>query len=46
VVDLISFGDDSGNNSDDVSGNNSNDDYEGQEASFETITHDFSLYLH
>jgi hypothetical protein len=54
VVDLISSGDDSGNNSSDDSGNNSSDDSgnnsgddsEDHEASSETITHDLSLYLH
>jgi hypothetical protein len=46
VVDLISSGDDSGNNSGDDSGNNSSDDSEDHEASSETITHDLSLYLH
>jgi hypothetical protein len=40
LVDLISSGDDSGNNSGDDSGNNSGDDYEDYEASFETITHE------
>jgi hypothetical protein len=50
VVDLISSRDDSGNYSGDDSGNdsgnNSGDDSEDHEASFETITHDLSLYLH
>jgi hypothetical protein len=39
LVDLISFGDDSGKNSGDDSGNNSGDDSEDHEASYETITH-------
>jgi hypothetical protein len=38
LVDLISSGNDSGNNSGDDSGNNSGDDSEDHEASFETIT--------
>jgi hypothetical protein len=46
LVDLISSGDDSGNNSGDDFGNNSDDDSEDHEASAETITHDLSLYLH
>jgi hypothetical protein len=54
VVDLISSGDDSGNNSGndssnnsgDDSGNNSDDDSEDHEESSETIMHDLSLYLH
>jgi hypothetical protein len=46
VVDLISSGDDSGNNSGDDPNNNSGDDSEDHEASSETITHDLSLYLH
>jgi hypothetical protein len=54
VVDLFFSGDDCGNNSGDNfgnnsgddSGNNSDDDSEDHEASSETITHDFSLYLH
>jgi hypothetical protein len=46
LVDLISSGDYSSNNSGDDSGNNSIDDSEDHEASFETITHDLSLYLH
>jgi hypothetical protein len=40
VVDLISSGDDSDNNSGDDSGNNSGDDFEDHEASSETITHE------
>jgi hypothetical protein len=40
LVDLISSGDDSGNNSGDDSGNNSSDDYEDHEANSETITHE------
>jgi hypothetical protein len=40
LVDLISSGDDSGNNSGDDSGNNSGDDSEDHEASSETITHE------
>jgi hypothetical protein len=39
LVDLISSGDDSGNNSNVDSGNNSGDDSEDHEASYETITH-------
>jgi hypothetical protein len=46
LVDLISFGDDSGNNSGDDSDNNSGDDSGDHEASSETITHNLSLYLH
>jgi hypothetical protein len=46
LVDLISSGDDSDNNSGDDSGNNSSDDSEDHEACFETITNDLSLYLH
>jgi hypothetical protein len=46
VVDLISSGDDSGNNYGDDSVNNSGGDSEDHEASSETITHDLSLYLH
>jgi hypothetical protein len=50
LVDLISSGDDSDNNSGEDSGNNSSDDsgndFEDHEASSETITHDLSLYLH
>jgi hypothetical protein len=46
LVDLISSGIDSGNNSGDDSDNNSGDDSEDHEASSETITHDLSLYLH
>jgi hypothetical protein len=37
LVDLISSGDDSGNNSGDDSGNNSSDGFEDHEASSETI---------
>jgi hypothetical protein len=40
LVDLISSGDDSGNNSGDDSGKNSGDDSEDHEASSETITHE------
>jgi hypothetical protein len=40
LVDVISSGDDSGNNSGDDSGNNSGDDSEDHEASSETITHE------
>jgi hypothetical protein len=40
LVDLISSGDDSGNNSGDDSGNNSDDDSEDHEASYKTITHE------
>jgi hypothetical protein len=40
LVDLISSGDDSSNNSGDDSGNNSGDDSEDHEASSETITHE------
>jgi hypothetical protein len=40
LVDLISSGNDSGNNSSDDSGNNSGDDTEDHEASSETITHE------
>jgi hypothetical protein len=40
LVDLISSGDDSSNNSGDDSGNNSNDDSEDHEVSSETITHE------
>jgi hypothetical protein len=40
LVDLISSGDDSGNNSGDDSGNNSGDESEDHEASSETITHE------
>jgi hypothetical protein len=40
LVDLISFDDDSGNNSGDDSGNNSGDDSEDHEASSETIMHE------
>jgi hypothetical protein len=40
LVDLISSGDDSGNNSGDDSVNNSSDDYEDHEASSKTITHE------
>jgi hypothetical protein len=40
LVDLISSGNDSGNNSGDDSGNNSGDDSEDHEASSETITHE------
>jgi hypothetical protein len=39
LVDLISCGNDSGNNSGDDSGNNSGDDSEDHEESSETITH-------
>jgi hypothetical protein len=46
VVDLISSGDDSGNNYGDESVNNFGGDSEDHEASSETITHDLSLYLH
>jgi hypothetical protein len=46
LVDLISSGDDSGNNSGDDSGNNSSDDSEDHEGRSEAITHDLSLYLH
>jgi hypothetical protein len=54
LVDLISSddnsgnnsSDESGNNSSDESGNNSGDDSEDHEASYETITHDLSLYHH
>jgi hypothetical protein len=46
LVDLISSGDDSSNNSGDDSGNNSGNDSEDHEASSETITHDLSLYVH
>jgi hypothetical protein len=46
LVDLISSGDDSGNNFGDDSGNNSGDDSEDHEASSKTITCDLSLYLH
>jgi hypothetical protein len=46
LVDLISSGDDSGNNSGDDSDNNSSDDSEDHGASSETITHNLSLYLH
>jgi hypothetical protein len=46
LVDLISSGDDSDNNSGDDSDNNSGDDSKDHEASSETITHDLSLYLH
>jgi hypothetical protein len=46
VVDLISSGDDYGNNSDYDFDNNSRDDSEDHEASFETITYNLSLYLH
>jgi hypothetical protein len=46
LVDLISSGDDSGNNFDDDSDNNSGDDSKDHEASSETITQDLSLYLH
>jgi hypothetical protein len=52
VVNLISSGDDSGNNSgddpgnnsDDDSGKNSSNDSKDHEASSETITHDLSLF--
>jgi hypothetical protein len=40
LVDLISSGNDSGNNSGDDSGNNSGDDFEDHEACSETITHE------
>jgi hypothetical protein len=40
LVDLISSGNDSGNNYGDDSGNNSGDDSEDHEASSETITHE------
>jgi hypothetical protein len=40
LVDLISSGDDSGNNSGDDSGNNFGDDSEDHEASSKTITHE------
>jgi hypothetical protein len=40
LVDLISSGDNSGNNSGDDSGNNSDDDSEDHEARSETITHE------
>jgi hypothetical protein len=40
LVDLISSGDDSGNNSGDDYDNNSGDDSEDHEAIFETITHE------
>jgi hypothetical protein len=40
LVDLISSGDDSGNNSGDDSGNNFGDDSEDHEESSETITHE------
>jgi hypothetical protein len=40
LVDLISSGDDSGNNSGDDSGNNSSDDSENHDASSKTITHE------
>jgi hypothetical protein len=40
LVDLISSGDDSGNNSGDDSSNNSSDDSKDHEASSETITHE------
>jgi hypothetical protein len=40
LVDLISSGDDFGNNSGDDSGNNSGDDSEDHEASSETIMHE------
>jgi hypothetical protein len=40
LVDLISSGNDSGNNSGDDSGNNSGDDSEDHEASSETIMHE------
>jgi hypothetical protein len=40
LVDLISSGNDSGNNSGDDLSNNSGDDSEDHEASFETITHE------
>jgi hypothetical protein len=40
LVDLISSGDDSGNNSGDDSSNNSDDDSEDHEAGSETITHE------
>jgi hypothetical protein len=40
LVDLISSGNDSGNNSGDDSNNNSSDDSEDHEAGSETITHE------
>jgi hypothetical protein len=40
LVDLISSGNDSGNNSGDDSGNNSDEDSEDLEANSETITHE------
>jgi hypothetical protein len=45
LVDLISSGDDSGNNSGDDSSNNSDDDSEDHEASSETITHETSSLI-